>query len=168
MTYQLLAGLAVALGTHNAASFVQTYLHYRMGHHRRGGRTNRYHLQYHHAIYSRTFVTDRYVKEDKDVSLYYIPVAVFIAAAAYMLLPVWLFVVHVIAMAASFAAHTYVHAQYHLRTTWLQRFAWFCRKQRLHAVHHRNPSKNFAVLGFVWDRCLGTYQAPRQEVDHAR
>jgi hypothetical protein len=46
------------------------------------------------------------------------------------------------------------------RGSWLERFAWFRRKQELHFVHHRHANSNFAVIHFFWDRILGTYRRP--------
>jgi len=51
----------------------------------------------------------------------------------------------------------HVHTQYHLNHSWLRRFGWFDRKRELHFVHHRDASKNFGVIEFVWDRVFGTY-----------
>jgi hypothetical protein len=42
----------------------------------------------------------------------------------------------------------------------IQRFAWFRRKQELHFVHHRHANCNFAVIHFFWDTILGTYRRP--------
>jgi sterol desaturase/sphingolipid hydroxylase (fatty acid hydroxylase superfamily) len=71
-----------------------------------------------------------------------------------------LFVVQVIACAASFCAHVFFDKEYHVEGSRLQRFAWFRRKQALHHVHHRHADSNFAVIDFFWDRILGTYRRP--------
>jgi sterol desaturase/sphingolipid hydroxylase (fatty acid hydroxylase superfamily) len=60
----------------------------------------------------------------------------------------------------SFYAHVYLDKEYHVEKSWLQRFAWFRRKQALHFVHHRHADSNFAVIDFFWDRMLRTYREP--------
>jgi hypothetical protein len=65
-----------------------------------------------------------------------------------------LFVVQVVACAASFYAHVFFDKEYHVEGSRLQRFAWFRRKQELHFVHHRHANCHFAVIHFFWDRIL--------------
>jgi sterol desaturase/sphingolipid hydroxylase (fatty acid hydroxylase superfamily) len=77
-----------------------------------------------------------------------------------LVLPIDLFVVQVVACAASFCAHVFFDKEYHVEGSRLQRFAWFRRKQALHFVHHRHADSNFAVIDFFWDRILGTYRRP--------
>jgi sterol desaturase/sphingolipid hydroxylase (fatty acid hydroxylase superfamily) len=75
-------------------------------------------------------------------------------------LPIDLFVVQVVACAASFYAHVFFDKEYHVEGSRLQRFAWFRRKQELHFVHHRHANCNFAVIHFFWDKILCTYRRP--------
>jgi sterol desaturase/sphingolipid hydroxylase (fatty acid hydroxylase superfamily) len=90
---------------------------------------------------------------------FFIPVFL-VGGCAYFLLPLNLFVVTVIASAASFYAHVFFDKEYHVEGSWLQRFAWFRRQQELHFVHHRHANSNFGVIHFFWDKILGTYRMP--------
>ena len=38
------------------------------------------------------------------------------------------------------------------------------RKRQLHFAHHLHASSNFAVIDFFWDRMLGTYRKPDQDI----
>ncbi len=83
-------------------------------------------------LVSRTYLGD----EGNITPYFFIPVFL-VGGWAYFLLPLNLFVVMVIASAASFYAHVFFDKEYHVEGSWLQRFAWFRRQQELHFVHHR-------------------------------
>jgi sterol desaturase/sphingolipid hydroxylase (fatty acid hydroxylase superfamily) len=55
--------------------------------------------------------------------------------------------------------HSYVHAQFHLTTSWLERFAWFRHAQATHDLHH-DRDINFMVFDYFWDRVFGTFEKP--------
>jgi len=153
--------LATAVATHLVMSFAQTLMHYKLGHHRMGGKFFRNHINFHHAYYSKDhLVSATYLGEEgNNTPFFFIPVFL-VGGVAYFLLPLEFFVVMVIACAASFYAHVFFDKEYHVEGSRLQRFAWFRRKQELHFVHHRHANTNFAVIHFFWDRILGTYRGP--------
>src|SRR3989475_12674669 len=129
--------------------------------HPMGGKFFRNHINFHHTYYSKDhLVSQAYLgDEGNNTPFFFIPV--FLAGACtYLVLPVDLFVVQVVACAASFYAHVFFDKEYHVEGSRLQRFAWFRRKQELHFVHHRHANSNFAVIHFFWDRILGTYRRP--------
>src|SRR5947209_1230763 len=143
---------------HYLGSLIQMSLHWFVGHRPLGGAIHRIHMLEHHGIYSGdALVADTYSDEEQSATAYYAAPAVALGGAAYATLPLDIFVVLVAALSASYAAHVYVHTQYHLNHSWLRRFGWFHRKRELHFVHHRDASKNFGVIEFVWDRVFGTY-----------
>jgi len=150
--------LTTAVGGHYLASLIQMSLHRVVGHRPLGGPIHRIHMLEHHGIYSGdALVADTYSEKQKSSTQYYAAPAVALAAAAYATLPVDVFVVFVAAISASYTAHVYVHTQYHLSRSWLRRFGWFHTRRNLHFLHHRDASKNFGVIEFVWDRVFGTY-----------
>jgi sterol desaturase/sphingolipid hydroxylase (fatty acid hydroxylase superfamily) len=97
--------------------------------------------------------------EGNNKPFFFIPVFL-VGACNYLVLPIDLFVVQVVACAASFWAHVIFDKEYDVEGSRLQRFAWFRRKQALHFVHHRHADSNFAVIDFFWDRILATYRRP--------
>ncbi len=140
------------------ASFVQAYLHRQLAHRPVGGLLFRTHTGSHHTIYSGDrLVAGAYGIDEKSLSAVYALPALLVALAAYMLLPLGLFITAAAALSLTFAAHVHVHARYHLQDAWLARFAWFRKKRELHFIHHRNQAANFAVLEFMWDRLMGSY-----------
>jgi sterol desaturase/sphingolipid hydroxylase (fatty acid hydroxylase superfamily) len=153
--------LMIAVATHLVMSFAQTLMHYKLGHHPMGGKFFRNHINFHHTYYSidhlvsRTYLGD----EGNNTPFFFIPVFL-VGACTYLLLPVDLFLVQVVACAASFYAHVFLDKEYHVEGSRLQRLAWFRRKQELHFIHHRHANSNFAVIHFFWDRILGTYRRP--------
>ena len=132
-------------------------MHYKLGHHRIGGKLFRNHINFHHTVYSKEhLVSQTYLgDEGNNTPFFFIPV--FLAGTcAYFILPIEFFVVLTAACAASFYAHVF-DEEYHVEGSRLQRFAWFRRKQELHFVHHRNAKSNFAVIHFFWDRKVPRY-----------
>jgi sterol desaturase/sphingolipid hydroxylase (fatty acid hydroxylase superfamily) len=153
--------LMTAITTHLVMSFAQTLMHYKLGHHPMGGKFFRNHINFHHTYYSKDhLVSQTYLgDEGNNTPFFFIPVFL-VGACTYLVLPVDLFVVQVVACAASFYAHVFFDKEYHVEGSRLQRFAWFRRKRELHFVHHRHEDSNFAVIHFFWDRILGTYRGP--------
>ena len=165
MALKILAYTGTLVLTHYIASFIQASLHCIVAHRKFGGVLRKNHLRCHHAIYSRNvMVSEKYIDEEKSLTIYYVLPAIIVASMDYLLLPLDIFLIHVSALALSFYAHVYVHVQYHLKDPWLRRFEWFNRKQALHILHHKNGSKNFAVLEFLWDRVFGTFQSPKVQM----
>jgi hypothetical protein len=140
--------LMTAVATHLVMSFGQTLIHYKVAHHPMGGKIFRNHINFHHTHYSDAHLVSRtYLGDEGNTTPYFfIPVSV-VGGCAYFLLPKSLFVVMVIASAASFYAHVFFDKEYHVEGSRLQRFAWFRRKQELHFVHHRHANSNFGVIG---------------------
>ena len=157
--------LLIAIATHLVMSFAQTLMHYKLGHHPMGGAFFRNHIDFHHTYYSKDhLVSPTYLgDEGNNTPFFFIPVFL-VGACTYLVLPIDLFVVQVVACAASFYAHVFFDKEYHVEGSRLQRFAWFRRKQELHFVHHRHANCNFAVIHFFWDRILGTYRRPDAEL----
>ena len=153
--------LLTAVATHLVMSFGQTLIHYKIAHHPIGGKFFRNHNNFHHTHYSDAHLVSRTYLGDEGNTTPYFFIPVFLAAVcAYLVLPVDLFMVLVVACAASFYAHVFFDKEYHSERSRLQQFAWFRRKQELHFVHHRHADSNFAVIHFFWDRILGTYRRP--------
>jgi hypothetical protein len=156
--------LVTAVATHLVMSFGQTLIHYRVAHHPMGGKIYRNHNNFHHTHYSDDhLVSQTYLGDEGNTTPYFFIPVLLVGGSAYFLLPLGLFVVMVIAGAASFYAHVFFDKEYHTEGSRLQQFAWFRRKQELHFVHHRHANSNFAIIHFFWDRILGTYRRPDVE-----
>jgi sterol desaturase/sphingolipid hydroxylase (fatty acid hydroxylase superfamily) len=153
--------LITAVATHLVMSFGQMFMHYKVAHHPIGGKLFRNHINFHHTHYADDHLVSRtYLGEEGNITPYFFIPVFLVGGCTYFLLPLDLFVVMVVASAASFYAHVFFDKEYHVEGSRLQRFAWFRRKQELHFVHHRHANSNFAVIHFFWDRILGTYRRP--------
>jgi hypothetical protein len=115
-------------------------MHYKFGYRPMGGKFFRNHINFHHTYYSKDHLVSRTYLGDEgnNTPFFFIPVLL-VGACTYLLLPFDLFVVQMVACAASFYAHVLFDREYHVEGSRLQRFAWFRRKQELHFVHHRQP-----------------------------
>jgi sterol desaturase/sphingolipid hydroxylase (fatty acid hydroxylase superfamily) len=151
--------VAVMASTHLVMSFAQTLMHYRLGHHRIGGGLFWNHIHYHHAYYARGHLATTVPEGNEGNNTPYFLLPVMLAgAAAWLLLPLSLFIAMTLAAAISFYVHVWFDKAYHIRGSYLERFAWFRHKRQLHFVHHLHADCNFAVVDFFWDRLLGTYR----------
>ena len=156
---QLPLYVITAVVTHLVVSFAQTLMHYKLGHHPMGGKFFYNHINFHHTYYSKDHLVSKvYLGEEGNNTPFFLIPVFLVGAFAYLLLPMDLFLVQVVACAASFYAHVFFDKEYHVDGSRFQRFAWFRRKQALHFVHHRHANTNFAVIHFFWDRILGTYR----------
>ncbi len=130
--------LVTAVATHLVMSFGQTLLHYKVAHHPIGGKLFRNRINFHHSHYADDHLVSRtYLGHEGNITPYFFIPVFLVGGWAYFLLPLNLFVVMVIASAASFYAHVFFDKEYHVEGSWLQRFAWFRCQQELHFVHHR-------------------------------
>jgi hypothetical protein len=157
--------LMTAVTTHLVMSFSQTLMHYKIGHHPMGGKLFRNHINFHHTYYSKDHLVSRmYLGDEGNNTPFFFSPVFLVGACTYFLLPFDLFVVQIVACAASFYAHVFFDREYHVEGSRLQRFAWFRRKQELHFVHHRHANSKFAVIHFFWDRILCTYRGPAGDI----
>jgi hypothetical protein len=100
--------LLTAVITHLVISFGQTLMHYKLGHHRMGGRFFHNHINFHHTYYSKDHLVSRTYLGDEGNNTPFFFIPVFLAGGcAYFILPLNLFVVMVVASAASFYAHVF-------------------------------------------------------------
>lgn len=157
--HDLVSMPVAALLGHAIASLTQNLLHRWLGHSAAGGALQRLHLSLHHAIYTEArMLSARFRSAETSLTpLYLVPAGV-VAALGFWLLPVLQALCLVSGVAASFAAHVYLHEQFHLSGSKLQRYRWFRRRRLLHAVHHRDGSRNFGLVDFYWDRLFGTFR----------
>jgi trehalose-6-phosphate synthase len=115
-----------AVATHLVMSFGQTLLHYKVAHHPIGGKLFRNHINFHHTHYADDHLVSRtYLGDEGNITPYFLIPVFLVGGCAYFLLPLNLFVVAVIASAASFYAHVFFDKEYHVEGSRLQRFAWF-------------------------------------------
>lgn len=151
----------IALG-HVLTSFTQTLLHRWLGHTRAGGGLRRVHEGSHHTIYTeRRMLSRKYDDSETSITPFFLAPALIVIGLFLWLVPLRLVIAIATGIAASYAAHVYLHAHYHLSTSPLRRYAWFRRLRRLHAIHHRDGTKNFGLLHFWWDRASGTFHDSR-------
>ena len=156
---ELLLFLVTAIATHLFMSFSQTLMHSKLGHRSIGGIFFHNHINFHHTYYCKDhLVSQTYLGgEGNNTPFFFIPICL-AGAFTYFLLPIDLFIVQMVACAASFYAHVFFDKEYHVEGSRLQRYAWFRRHQELHFVHHRHADSNFGVIHFFWDRMLGSYR----------
>lgn len=149
---------ALAMLGHVLTSLTQTVLHRWLGHTRAGGTLYRTHVGSHHTIYTEArMIARRYDTDEVSVTPFFVVPALAVIAFFLWLLPLHLVLALSIGIGLSYAAHVYLHEHYHLSTSAMRRYAWFRRLRRLHAIHHRNGTKNFALIHFWLDRASGTF-----------
>lgn len=158
---EVLLLILTVICTHLVMSLGQTLLHCWVGHRRLGGPLYRNHIRFHHTYYARGHLSSAtYRGDDGNNTPYFLIPTLLAGGVLLFVLPLPMFAAMVLTRSASFYAHVLLDREYHVENSRLLRFAWFRRKQQLHFVHHLHADSNFAVIDFVWDRLLGTYQRP--------
>ena len=158
---QILTFLSIAVASYYLLSILQAVFHRSHGHSRRIRAVFQAHAIGHHRQYpAKRLQSETFVALESHALYYYlIPVAL-LAASIFAAFGPMAGLAHITGAIVTFAWHIYLHRQYHLLITPLERFAWFRAKRELHFIHHRNARVNFAVVEFWVDRLMGTRSRP--------
>lgn len=158
MPINLLTYTIIAVAAHYFASLVQIVGHRIFGHKPTIAKLYRVHANGHHAKYPPARLRSRvWIPNEEHITWYYALAFAPFVLVVYSLAPADVFGAFVLSLLASVGIHVYLHRHYHLQVTWLARFQWFRRKQRLHFIHHRYVHKNYAIVEFFWDKLMKTY-----------
>lgn len=158
----MLAGLLVG---HILASFLQTILHRVLGHSPIGAWLQSLHIGEHHSLYSgEQLRMPSYHDDEKSLTLFYLIPAGMLVALFCWLMPAALAAGASAGVLLSYWAHSFLHTQFHLTHSRLERVPGFRQLRALHMVHHRQHNRNFAVIDLYWDRLMGTF-SPSVKVD---
>jgi sterol desaturase/sphingolipid hydroxylase (fatty acid hydroxylase superfamily) len=138
-------------------SILQAVLHRTHGHRNRIRSVFEAHAIRHHGQYPPNKLrTKKFIELESHALWYYgIPIAV-IAVLMFFGFGLLITIAHLIGVFVTFAWHVYLHRQYHVLESPLDRFTWFERKRQLHFIHHRDARVNFAVVEFWIDSLMGT------------
>jgi len=149
--------ISVAIGSYYLMSIVQAVLHRDYGHKKRIRAVFDAHAIGHHGLYNKNNLQTEEFEDCESHALNYygIPIVAFALFIYFYFGPLIMFA-HLGGVFATFRWHLYLHEHYHLNDSYLERFAWFRKKRRLHFVHHRDARYNFAVVEFWIDNLMGT------------
>jgi len=154
---RLLHFAVTAFVTFQLTCFIQAILHRFIGHRPLIRSIYLSHAGSHHKIYRpETFEQSTYRKDEASVTHTFVPAAMALALIAWAILPFDLWLVATASLTITFLLHVYLHAQFHIEGSRLNRFSWFRERKELHRQHHMDPSTNFGVLEFSYDRLMGT------------
>jgi hypothetical protein len=124
--------------------------------------TRRFHVDGHHAIYPSSTqsrgASDAYQggKGGTNSVWSLLPWLLLQVSIEALVLPRWAFALCFLETALLLTAINYVHEQFHLVGSPLERFEWFVRARDVHAIHHDLPA-NLMVADHLWDRVFGTF-----------
>ncbi len=139
------------------------YLVHWLAHRPETGALYRGHMVHHTELYPPgAFLSERYLSPpaSKSFVLAFLPFAVSLVLAAFLMLPRWLAVLVTIETAIIGWASNYLHDAFHVQGFWLERLQWFGRLRRLHVQHHDDMRTNLGIFLWLWDRLLGTFHDP--------
>jgi sterol desaturase/sphingolipid hydroxylase (fatty acid hydroxylase superfamily) len=154
---QALLFILIVVVSYYLLSIVQAVLHRYYGHKQRIRAIFDAHAIRHHGQYPpRKLQTKTFIELEGHAAFYYgIPIAI-LTFAVYIGFGLLATVAYLVSATITFVWHIYLHRQYHLLESPLDRFAWFRAKRHLHFEHHRNARVNFAVVEFWVDTLMGT------------
>jgi sterol desaturase/sphingolipid hydroxylase (fatty acid hydroxylase superfamily) len=137
-----------------------------MGHylpHRAHGRLREFHMGGHHALYPDSLHTRtasfQYGSGWNDSLVPMLPWLVALASTQWLMFPWPRASLGTLEITLIAAAHSFLHAQFHVFQSPLEGLAWFRRARSIHSLHH-DRDVNFMVGDHFWDRVCGTFKLP--------
>jgi sterol desaturase/sphingolipid hydroxylase (fatty acid hydroxylase superfamily) len=134
-------------------------------HQRWSGPLYRAHMNHHLTQYPPSkLLSDTYRSSGLDNGLFFFTPAAVLAFALYFGAYVvggsspWLLALIGLECLTLGVMNEWLHTQYHLRVSRLDRYPWFQSFQRWHFTHHTNMRKNFGVIWLGWDRLFRTFR----------
>ena len=116
--------IVTAVCAHLVVSFTQTASHRWLGHRRLGGFMYRKHVSFHHAYYTKGHLaSSAYRGEEGNITPFFLIPFTLLGGGLYFVLPFPLFLVMMLATAASFYAHVFFDKEYHVAGSPLERRA---------------------------------------------
>lgn len=159
---ELVQVVATLVGGYLTFHFVHYATHRWLAHRRVVGVVHRAHANGHHRLYTfrRYVAAGDYAGVRQAVWLDLVaPLPILVGTS--LVLPAVLFRVLWIEVLVLGVVVSWVHRSFHVEGHFLKR--WFARADRLHAEHHRDPSRNFGFLFHGFDRLLGTFAEPTDD-----
>lgn len=150
--------LVFAVGQYYLTTFLIWFGHW-FAHIKKGPLTF-IHVGGHHALYpdSRHYFSPRfrYASLKNDSAVAQIPWQIVAAIGQFLLLPDRLWLLCLAEAVLLNVLFNYVHTQFHLEKSKLEKWCWFVRARNTHKWHH-DLDVDYMVLDHFWDKALGTY-----------
>ena len=154
--------IVCALG-YLASSFVGYWVH-RALHDERSGIFYRSHMKHHLVLYPPgKMVSEKYREplwHERGFALFTVPFLVIVtclfASVSLLNLPLGYACAITITILVQGTINDVVHDAFHLKRSWLNKLPLFKSMRVRHLVHHVDMSKNYDIVGSVWDLIFGT------------
>jgi len=87
------------------------------------------------------------------------PVVALILLTSYNILPMRYFIIFAIESMTFLKVSVYLHDQYHIKDTWLERYTWFIERRYRHFYHHGHHMSNMSLGGIdtTFDKAFGVF-----------
>lgn len=129
------------------------------------GRAYKAHMNHHLKQYPpNDFYSDKYRSAGKDNTVYlfilaFLPILFTIKLLMYLsILTAPVGVAMLAVMIGVGLLHNYIHDAFHLNKTFLRKFKFFKRLEKLHYIHHIDMRKNLGIYTFIWDKVFKTFR----------
>jgi hypothetical protein len=158
MAIMTVAGMVL---NYYAATFMIWVGHYLP--HRPHSRLRQFHMGGHHALYRDSLHTRtpsfQYGSGWNDSLVPMLPWLVFLASVQWLTFRWPWAALGTLEITLIAAAHSHLHAQFHVLQSPLEGLTWFRRARLIHSLHH-DRDVNFMVGDHFWDRVCGTFKVP--------
>lgn len=120
---------------------------------------HRIHMEHHKRHYPIKCLLRDGPYRDGGGAVVFFPLISLVIMAAYCMLRTRLFVIFLVEGLGLQIVSTYLHDQFHIRGSWLERYSWFLRRRYRHFYHHGHLQKNMSLGGVdnSWDRFFGVF-----------
>jgi len=148
-------------------NFIEYVLH-RLSHNKKwGGYIYKYHIEHHKVTYPIHKLLDKAPYKTNSEYFYFnrgtvafMPITIILLYGIYYTLPLTWSIIILPESTALLLLSDYLHQQYHIDGSWLEKYNWFLSKRKYHLLHHNKMTKNFSLGGLTYsiDKVLNTFE----------
>ena len=155
--------LMFMIGSWQICNFLEYCLHF-LGHIRIPifpfSEIHRIHMIHHkiHYPYNKLLSEDDYI--DGGGAFAFGPLIILLALFFYCIIPSFnLYCIFIVEAFTLVGANTYLHSQFHIKGSWLEKYEWFIHRRYLHFYHHGHLTNNMSLGGTdpTIDKLMKTY-----------
>ena len=120
---------------------------------------HRVHMEHHKRHYPVNKLLRDAPYRDGGGAAVFLPLISLVVLGAHCMLSSRMFIIFLVEGVGLQVASTYLHDQFHVRGSWLEKYPWFLRRRYRHFYHHGHLQQNMSLGGIdsSWDNFFGTF-----------
>ena len=120
---------------------------------------HRIHMQHHKIDYPITNLLQDGPYKDGGGNWAFGPIVVLFTLVAWLILPQHFALMITLQMLGMIGINSYMHTEFHIRGSWMEKYDWFLKRRYLHFYHQGHMQNNMSIAGIdpTYDILFGTY-----------